>query len=127
MEKSQDLRAILSQNIRKTRTSLHISQAKLAEYAKISVPHLLDIEYCKTWVSDKTLNSIARVLNMEAYELLMPEQAGEGRKSVQKKKAALQKTAELINAKKRELRKKTDETMNDLIFEIIKVYEDADY
>jgi transcriptional regulator with XRE-family HTH domain len=119
VEKTQYLRTILSQNIRSARNSLHISQAKLAEFADISVPHMLDIEYCKTWVSDKTLHSIARALNMDAYELLIPEKPKKGTKS-RGQNSDLQRTAAIINAKKRELRKKTDEAMDNLILEIMK-------
>jgi transcriptional regulator with XRE-family HTH domain len=119
VEKTQDLRTILSQNIRKARNSLHISQAKLAEFADISVSYMLDIEYCKTWVSDKTLHSIARALNMEAYELLLPEGAVKNTKSG-RQNGDLQRTAAIIHAKKKELRKKTDEVMDGLIMEIMK-------
>jgi transcriptional regulator with XRE-family HTH domain len=119
VEKPQDLRTILSQNIRRARASLHISQAKLAEFADISVSHILDIEYCKTWVSDKTLHSIARALNMDAYELLIPERHKKDTKSGGQN-GDLQRTAAIIKAKKRELRKKTDEAMDNLILEILK-------
>ena len=115
-----DLRKILSENIRKNRASLHVSQAKLAEYADISVSHMLDIEYCKTWVSEKTLSQIAHALNMEAYELLIPEIDEKKEKSGGKNRP-LQQTAELIKAKKKLLRKKVDETMDDLMLEIIKL------
>jgi len=118
--KIQDLRKILSENIRKNRASLHISQAKLAEYASISVPHMMDIEYCKTWVGEKTLSQIAQALNVEAYELLIPENDAKKEKSGDKNKP-LQQTAELIKAKKKLLRKKVDETMDDLMLEIIKL------
>jgi transcriptional regulator with XRE-family HTH domain len=117
--KIRDLRKILSENIRKNRASLHISQAKLAEHADISVSHMLDIEYCKTWVSEKTLSKIAQALNLEAYELLIPESNEKKEKSGGKNRS-LQQTAELIKAKKRLLRKNLDETMDDLILEIIK-------
>jgi transcriptional regulator with XRE-family HTH domain len=120
VEKTQDLRTILSQNIRNARNSLHISQAKLAEFADISVSHMLDIEYCKTWVSDKTLHSIARALNMEAYELLIPKGAEKDTKSG-RQNGGLQRTAAIIHAKKKELRKKMDETMDNLILDIMKV------
>jgi transcriptional regulator with XRE-family HTH domain len=110
---------ILSQNIRRARTSLHISQAKLAEFADISVSHILDIEYCKTWVSDKTLHSIARALNMDAYELLIPERSKKDTKSGGQN-GDLPRTAAIIKAKKKELRKKTDEAMDNLILEILK-------
>ena len=118
--KIRDLRKVLSENIRKNRTLLHISQAKLAEYAGISVPHMLDIEYCKTWVSEKTLSKIAKALNLEAYELLIPENNEKKEKSGGKNRT-LQQTAEVIKAKRRLLRKQVDETMDDLILEIIKL------
>jgi len=101
--------------------ALHLSQAKLAESADISVSYMLDIEYCKTWVSDKTLSQIARALNMEAYELLIPESSKEGGKSGQDATTVRQTTG-LINAKKKELRKQASETMDDLILEIIKLH-----
>ena len=56
------LRQILSQNIRKFRKDLHLTQERLAENADISLPYLSDIEHCKTWVSDKTLIKLARRL-----------------------------------------------------------------
>jgi len=118
--KIRDLRRILSENIRKNRTALHISQAKLAEAADISVSHMLDIEYCKTWVSEKTLSKIAQALNMEAYELLIPENAEKKEKSGGQNRA-LQQTAGLIKAKRKLLRKNIDETMDDLILEILKL------
>jgi transcriptional regulator with XRE-family HTH domain len=119
--KIRDLRKILSENIRKNRAALHISQAKLAESADISLSHMMDIEYCKTWVSDKTLSKIARALNVEAYELLMPESPKDGGQAG-RNNAAMRQTAGLINAKKRELRKKTGEAMDDLILEIVKLH-----
>ena len=125
MEKVNNLRSILAKNIRKARSSLHISQAKLAEAADISVPHMLDIEYCKSWVSDKTLKSIAQALNMEAYELLVPEKDQKNKKS-HGKKDELQQTATIINNKKKELRKKMGEVMDDLILDITKVYRDKE-
>ena len=120
MGKIRDLRKILSENIRKNRTALHISQEKLAESAGISMPYVRDIEYCKTWVSDKTLSQIARALNVEAYELLIPESAKEGGRAG-RNNAAVRQAAGLINAKKRELRKLASEAMDDLILEIVKL------
>jgi len=118
--KIRDLRRILSENIRINRASLHISQEKLAESAGISMSHLRDIEYCKTWVSEKTLSKIAHALNMEAYELLIPESNEKKEKSGDRNKA-LQQTASVIKAKGKLLRKSVDETMDDLILEIIKL------
>jgi transcriptional regulator with XRE-family HTH domain len=120
VKKPQDLRKILSQNIRNARVSLHISQAKLAECAGVSVPHILDIEYCKTWVSDKTLQNIAKALNVEAFELLLPEK-NEKKSNISQNNAILQQAASLIRSKKSQLRRKTGEVMDDLIMEIVKL------
>ncbi|MCL2722563.1 MAG: helix-turn-helix domain-containing protein [Treponema sp.] len=125
MEKVNILRSILAKNIKKARSSLHISQVKLAEAADISVPHMLDIEYCKSWVSDKTLNNIARALNIEAYELLIPEKDQKDRKP-RGKNDEIQQAATIINSKKKELRRKMGEVMDDLILDITKIYRDKE-
>jgi transcriptional regulator with XRE-family HTH domain len=69
----QDLRIILSQNIRKFRSYRKFSQAVFAEKVDISIPFLSDIENGKKWVSPVTLAKIADTLNIEAYELLKPD------------------------------------------------------
>jgi transcriptional regulator with XRE-family HTH domain len=69
----KDLRAILSQNIRKYRGYRKLSQADFAEKIDISIPFLSDIENGKKWVSPTTLIKMADALNIEAYELLKPE------------------------------------------------------
>jgi len=69
----QDLRLILSQNIRRYRSYLKISQAELAEKTGISIPFLSDIENGKKWLSPQTLAKMAAALKIEAYELLRPE------------------------------------------------------
>lgn len=119
MHESGDLRKILSQNIKEARKSLHITQAKLAERAGVSVYHIIEIEQCKTWVSDKTLAHIAQVFGMEAYELLLPGPAREtkGKRHIQLK------IAELIKKKKDSLRQKTAEDMEDLTFEIMHLFD----
>jgi transcriptional regulator with XRE-family HTH domain len=67
-----ELRQILSANIRAIRKSRHLTQTQLALYADLSLSYMTDIERCKTWVSDKTLEKIARVLDMNPWELLRP-------------------------------------------------------
>jgi transcriptional regulator with XRE-family HTH domain len=73
VQKSEDLRVILSTNIRAARKALHITQTQLSIYADISLSYMTDIERCKTWISDKTLIKIAKALNLSAYQLLRPE------------------------------------------------------
>ncbi|WP_461248740.1 helix-turn-helix domain-containing protein [Treponema sp. R6D11] len=69
----QDLRAILSQNIRKFRGLHKLTQADFAEKIDISIPFLSDIENGKKWISPVTLVKMADALNIEAYELLKPD------------------------------------------------------
>jgi len=69
----KDLRAILSQNLRRFRSYRKLSQAEFAEKIDISVPFLSDIENGKKWVSPTTLIKMSNALNIEAYELLKPE------------------------------------------------------
>ena len=118
MNNANDLRHILSSNIKKARSALHITQTKLAQHSDISAAHIIEIEQCKTWVSDRTLTNIARALNMDAYELLLPEHNG---KYTAGERYNLQQTAEIIQAKKAQLRKSAEEVMDDLILEIIRL------
>jgi len=69
----KDLRAILSQNIKRIRGYRKLSQADFAEKVDISIPFLSDIENGKKWLSPTSLVKIANALNIEVYELLRPE------------------------------------------------------
>jgi transcriptional regulator with XRE-family HTH domain len=69
----KDLRAILSQNIRKFRGYRKLSQADFAEKIDISIPFLSDSENGKKWVSPTTLVKMADAFNIEVYELLKHE------------------------------------------------------
>jgi len=84
----KSLRKTLSANIKKYRENLNLTQEKLAEAARISanmnlnrahrrcakVPPLInDIEGCRTWISDKTLISLAAALKVETYRLFLPQ------------------------------------------------------
>ena len=118
-----DLRKTLSQNIKVIRRTLRISQAKLAEYAGISLPYLADIERCRTWVSDKTLQNLARALNRKPWELLVPD-GEENRfldvqKSYDAQKHQTRHIANVIAKKKEFLRRAVNEAMEELVIEII--------
>ena len=71
--KPTKVRKILSSNLKKYREKVGLSQEKLAENAEISTMMVKDIEACRTWVSDKTLENIADALKIDIYRLLMPE------------------------------------------------------
>jgi len=65
----QELRGILSRNIKRCRIKKNLSQQALAEKVDISTNFLSDIERCKTWISPNTLVKLAAVLDIEPYEL----------------------------------------------------------
>ena len=70
--KPEPLRAYLSANIKARRKALNISQEKLAELADVSIQMIKGIEGRRTWVSDKMLTSLARVLGVSSFQLLVP-------------------------------------------------------
>ena len=74
----QELRGLLSANIKRFRSRRGWSQAKLAEKLDISTNFLSDIETQKGWVSPLTLVKLAAALNIEVYELFKPENAVSG-------------------------------------------------
>jgi len=73
--KEQELRELMSINIKRFRSRRGWSQAKLAEKLNISTNFLSDIETTKGWVSPLTLVKLANALNIEVYELFKPENA----------------------------------------------------
>jgi transcriptional regulator with XRE-family HTH domain len=75
--KPTKVRKILSANLKKYREKLGISQEKLAENAGISTMMVKDIEAYRTWVSDKTLESLANALKTDIYHHFMPDTAYE--------------------------------------------------
>ena len=66
------LRKTLSANIKRYREHLGLTQEKLAETAGISANMVNDIEGCRTWISDKTLISLAEALKIETFRLFIP-------------------------------------------------------
>jgi transcriptional regulator with XRE-family HTH domain len=117
-----DLRGILSRNIKKARGTLHITQEKLAEYADLSLSSIIDIERCRTWVSDKTLLNIARALNMEAYQLLTPPKEEPATDNRDGERRRLERITALVREKQAVLRKTIDKDMEDIILRIIQIY-----
>jgi transcriptional regulator with XRE-family HTH domain len=72
----KEVRAVLGRNLKLYRGLRAMSQASLAEKAGISVPFLSDIERGNKWPYMDTLISIAKALQIEAYELLKPAEGG---------------------------------------------------
>jgi transcriptional regulator with XRE-family HTH domain len=76
--KEEELRQILSVNIKKYRGLHNWSQAQLAEKVDISINFLSDIETRRGWVSPLTLVKLAQALEIEVYELFRPEEETNG-------------------------------------------------
>jgi len=66
------VRKLLASNIKQKRRELGLTQEKLAELVDVSYQMIHDIEGCRTWVSDKTLQSLSVALEVDIYELLFP-------------------------------------------------------
>jgi transcriptional regulator with XRE-family HTH domain len=71
-DKPETVRKTLSANIKKQRELAGLTQEKLAEIAGISANMINDIEGCRTWVSDKTLEKLTIALKIETYRLFIP-------------------------------------------------------
>jgi transcriptional regulator with XRE-family HTH domain len=67
------LKDILRCNIKKYRTRRNWSQFTLAAKINISTNFLADIEAGNTWVSAQTLAKLAHAFEIEAFELLKPQ------------------------------------------------------
>ena len=109
--KPTKVRKILSSNLKKYREKLGLSQEKLAEKAEISTMMVKDMEACRTWISDKTLESLATALKTDIFHLFMPETVYE--EEINK---TIRSDLESIT---RKIRKEIDETIK----KALKLYE----
>ena len=67
---TSDIREIFSQNLRFYRIKANISQEKLGEIVELSDKYISDLERQLYDPSLKTIDSIAKALNVETYLLL---------------------------------------------------------
>jgi transcriptional regulator with XRE-family HTH domain len=70
----------LARNVKGYRNALKYSQERLAEKAGLSVQTIKDIEGCRRWVSDDSLEKLAKALNIIEFKLLVPEKNGAAKK-----------------------------------------------
>ena len=68
-----EIRKILAGNLKKKRRNLGYSQEKFAEISGLSVQTINDIEGGRKWVSDKTITKLSAALQIECYQLLLPD------------------------------------------------------
>jgi transcriptional regulator with XRE-family HTH domain len=78
--KTPEIRLILSKNLKAQRNKLGFSQEKFAEISGLSVQTINDIEGGRRWVSDKTITKLSIALNVECYQLLIPNFFSQNRK-----------------------------------------------
>jgi len=71
----KELRAVFAENIKKIRNRRGWNQLLLAEKLEISSNFLSEIETGKGWVSPLTLVKLANVLEINVFELFMPNNA----------------------------------------------------
>ena len=87
--KTLEIRKILSINLKEKRRKMGYSQEKFAEVSGLSVQTINDIEGGRKWVSDKTLTKLSDVLQIECYQLLLPEPSSPKKKDINSTKHLL--------------------------------------
>jgi len=70
---SYGIRLTLAQNLKAQRNKLGFSQKRLAKISDLSIQTINDIEGGRRWVSDKTITKLSIALNVECYQLLIPD------------------------------------------------------
>jgi len=78
--KPPEIRRILSKNLKDRRKKLGFSQERFAEISGLSVQTINDIEGGRRWVSDKSITKLSTALNIECYQLLVPDFASQSKK-----------------------------------------------
>ena len=114
-DETAELRKTLSNNIRLFRKKLHLTQEQLAENADISLSYLADIEHCKTWISDRTLLTLARALHKQPFELLITETINKD------EKANIHIISDILSTEKKELAKTVSEICDKTIQKIMNI------
>jgi transcriptional regulator with XRE-family HTH domain len=112
-----NLREILSKNIRNMRKTLGLTQSQLAIDADISLSYLTDIERCKTWVSDKTLQSLSKALHTDVFHLFNPHEIT-ARDGSSKSNITIDYIEKLINRQKAQLSQTITTSMDELFKQI---------
>ncbi|MDR0641484.1 MAG: helix-turn-helix transcriptional regulator [Treponema sp.] len=71
MEKTENLKDILSKNLRENRRKCGFSQEQLAEKAGISTQYLAMIEIARKFPTSEVLERLARAMGIKVYELFL--------------------------------------------------------
>jgi len=112
MEKFAEIREILAKNLKNQRKKSGYTQEKFAEVSGLSIQTINDIEGRRKWVSDKTLSKLSQALNIECYQLLIPDY------KVSKKEAV---PAQKLMSLMKELKKDVSSRIDDHFTEFLKI------
>lgn len=80
MAAEHHVRSIVASNVKRIRTQRGMTQAQLAELTELSNTYIANIECGKTWISDTTLERLARALNVEFHVLFYEDAGSTGKK-----------------------------------------------
>jgi len=69
----KDIQRIISGNIKRLRTLQNFSQLDLAVNTGLTHNFINDIENCKKGISARSLAKLSNALNVEPYQLFLPE------------------------------------------------------
>jgi len=100
--KPEEIQKILSRNVKTRRNKLKISQEQLAKAAGLSIQTINDIEGGRKWVSSKTITKLSNALNVECFQLLIPDIGSQNRnnesqtQNLMKLKEKMQKSVDIL-------------------------------
>ena len=78
----KELQTVFSQNIKKRRAQLGLSQMKFAEKADLSVSYVCDLESGRRWGTPETFIKLADALEIEPFELLIASYESVGTENI---------------------------------------------
>lgn len=90
MEDKPHIRTVIAGNVKKYRKLWKLTQENLAELADVSNTYIANIECGKTWISDKTLEKIAKALHVDEYLLLIPDEVSTNTDIVKKRQEMIE-------------------------------------
>jgi len=108
---------ILSRNLKEQRKRSGYSQEKLAEITGLSVQTINDIEGCRKWVSAKTISKLSTALQIECFQLLVPEATNQNKKNVNPTKYML----ELMKKLKKNINSQINSEIEEQFTEFLKL------
>ena len=109
--KPLEIRKILAKNLKEQRMKMGYTQEKLAEISGLSIQTINDIEGGRKWVSDKTITRLSIALQIECFQLLIPEFTGQNKKEIN----STQKLLGLMKNLKKTVNTNIDELFTDFL------------